>query len=127
MKHAKYRITIAFLLLVIGLEPILLNALTKPNNSLELYQYLRFSDDFDKARNIVLNGEEKNFSLEDYQLIKESDPPIRINQYILFQYAGKTILIETTPGTKKLEIIRMLALPNDIEDYFRNFTKVSNK
>ncbi|OEH92545.1 hypothetical protein BFG57_15460 [Bacillus solimangrovi] len=95
--------------------------LYKPNNSLDLYQLIRFADDFEEAQSLMLDGYEDNFRKEDFEAIQNSFSTDRISQFTLIQYRNKSYLIETSPGTNRIQTLKILAveeLPTEIRDYF---------
>ncbi|WP_339250846.1 hypothetical protein NSQ43_13040 [Sporosarcina sp. FSL W8-0480] len=115
VKH--YKLIIFFLAMIIILLPIVDYYLFKPRDSLELHQALAFSGTFEKAGKLMLDGNQSNLSIEDYNTISERQAVYGIYQYTLLEYGNKTFLIETTPGGKKLEIIRVTELPEEVSDF----------
>ncbi|MDW0117213.1 hypothetical protein QTL97_09710 [Sporosarcina thermotolerans] len=94
-----------------------------PKDSLELYQTISFSDDFDEAQKVMLKGYESNFKKEDFDFISDlKNSPNRISQFSLFEYNQKTYLVLTTPGTKRLKVLAVEELPKEIEQYFLEVT-----
>lgn len=94
-----------------------------PKNSLELYQTISFADDFDEAQNVMLKGYESHFKKEDFDFINDLDnSPNRISQFTLFEYNQKTYMVMTTPGTKRLKVLAVEELPEEIEQYFLGVT-----
>lgn len=120
VKTKHYKILIVALTITIILIPLIDYYSFKPRNSLELYQALAFSDTFEKAEKH--DGYESNFSVEDFNTLKENKGMQGISQFTLFKYGKKTLMIETTPGTKKLEILRIVELPDDISEFFSENT-----
>lgn len=97
---------------------------TKPEDSLELYQELRFSEEFSSVHHLLEPGYENYFSEEAYDVLKsEKGSPSMIRQFTVIQYDDDTesVLIETSPGTNKLTILRAEVLPEAIENYFKEF------
>lgn len=96
----------------------------KPKNSLELYQAIQFSKDYSQAQNLILEGYEENFSEEVYEgIVNASTSPNSVNQFTVFQYDNQSYIIETTPGTMKLEILRVAKLPKKMKDYLDELTE----
>lgn len=94
-----------------------------PKNSLELYQTISFADDFDEAQNVMLKGYESYFKKEDFDFINDlGNSPNRISQFTLFEYNQKTYMVMTTPGTKRLKVLAVEELPEEIEQYFLGVT-----
>jgi hypothetical protein len=94
-----------------------------PKNSIELYQAISFAADFEQAQKVMLEGYEANFKEEDYEYINRLDStPNRIGQFTLFEYADKTYIAITTPGTERLQVLAVEELPKEIREYFLEFT-----
>ena len=67
----------------------------------------------------MLEGYEDNFKEEEFEFIKRLDTsPNRISQFTLFEYDERTFVIMTSPGTKKLEVLAVDELSDDIRNYF---------
>lgn len=61
-----------------------------PKNSLELYQKLHFSDSFEQAQKLILDGYEDYFSEEDFNYIQKHSAD-SLGQFTLFEYKKKLI------------------------------------
>ncbi len=66
--------------------------------------------------------DEANFSEADYERIKQDNydsSPDMIRQFTVLQYPSnkESLLIETSPGLKKLKVLRIERLPNDMTEY----------
>lgn len=88
-----------------------------PKNSLEMYQELRFADDFEEAQKQVLEGYENNFTREEFEFIQENDADT-IKQVTLFQYNQQTYVIMTSPGTEKLKVLDVEKMPEEAREFF---------
>jgi hypothetical protein len=90
-----------------------------PKNSLELYQAIRFSDNYEEVQKLMLEDYVGNFEQDDYEfIVKTENEPNRIPQFTLFEYDDKTIVVLTTPGTEKLKILAVDELPEEVRKYF---------
>lgn len=96
--------------------------LFKPKNSLELYQELKFADSFEEAQKLFVDGYEGNFTEEDFKYIQDNLTTY-ISQFTLLGVSGKSYVIMTTPGTKKLKVIRIEELPDDMRQFFLALSK----
>lgn len=88
-----------------------------PKNSLEMYQKLRFADDFEEAQKQVLEGYENNFTQEEFDFIQENNPDT-IKQVTLFEYNQQTYVIMTSPGTEKLKVLDVEEMPEEAREFF---------
>lgn len=93
-------------LLIIVSIPIFERLLTNPSNSSELMQNLRNSEN-----PASLFMEEKKFDAEIVEYIQEEFSPNMVQQFTILEFDKKSFLIQTTPGTTKLEIINIEELP----------------
>ena len=124
MKEKQYKIIIAILLVVIIVVPSYFQIVYKPKNSLELYQAIMFDGDYNDAQKFTLKGNEGDFSKEIYEEIVNADTsPNSVNQFTVLQYDGESYIIETSPGTTKLEVLRVAKLPEEMQDYLHKLTK----
>ena len=97
----------------------------KPTNSIELYKSIAFSEDFEEGQELMLEGYESNLKEEDYNYIsREINSPYKVNQFTLFEYGNKTYILLTTPGTKKVEVLKVEELPVEIRNYFLELTSI---
>lgn len=97
----------------------------KPTNSIELYQSIAFSEDFEDGQELMLEGYESNLKEEDYNYIsRKLNSPYTVNQFTLFEYGNKTYILLTTPGTKKVEVLKVEELPVEIRNYFLELTSI---
>ncbi len=107
------KILAIILLLLLLAAPTINWAITNPSNSLELMQTLRNSDN---PESLFIDS--KNIDYESIKYIQEEFDPNMISQFTLLEFDEKTYLIQTTPGTKKMEIIAIEELPTEIREYF---------
>ena len=123
MKGQQYKNYIVILVVVILVVQGYYIIGYKPKNS-ELYQAIQFSKDYNQAQKLILEGYEENFSKEVYEgIINASSSPNSVNQFTVFQYDNESYIIETTPGTMKLEILRVAKLPKKMKDYLDELTE----
>ncbi|MEK5080171.1 hypothetical protein MKX73_14680 [Solibacillus sp. FSL W7-1436] len=87
--------------------------LTNPSNSMELMQTLRNTE---KPESLFLD--EENFDAEIVEYIKKEFSPNMVQQFTILEFDEKSFLIQTTPGTTKLEIINIEELPEEMRNYF---------
>jgi len=123
VKKKKTKMVIIILALMVISLLLYQEYFLKPKNSLELYQSIAFSDDFEEAQEFMLEGYESNMKEEDYDFIsKLSNSPNQIAQFTLLNFGNKTYVLMTTPGTDKLEILTVEELPEDVRNYFLKLT-----
>lgn len=89
----------------------------KPKNSLELYQQLTIFDSYEEIQKLMLDGDESNFSKNDFDYI-QNNTANRVGQFALIEYNEKSYVIMTSPGTKKLKVLAVEELPEDIRKFF---------
>ena len=122
MRKPIIQVTVILLIVVISFGPLLYDYYTKPEDSLELYQELIFSEEFTSVHHLLEQGYEQYFSEEAYDVLKsEKGSPSMIRQFTVIQYDDGTesVLLETSPGTSELTILRAEVLPEAIENYFK--------
>ncbi|WOV86795.1 hypothetical protein QWT69_13060 [Sporosarcina oncorhynchi] len=106
------------ILLIIAVGLIYYKMYFTPKNSLELYQALAFAESFESVqKKLMEKGYEGNITEEDFNAIKEGSM-YKPSQFTVFEYYGKSFLIETTPGTERLKILSVKELPEDIRRFF---------
>ncbi len=108
----KKAVAVIALLIIVSI-PIFERLLTYPSNSLELMQTLRNSEN-----PASLFMEEKKFDAEIVEYIQEEFSPNMVQQFTILEFDEKSFLIQTTPGTTKLEIINIEVLPEEMRNYF---------
>lgn len=108
----KKAVAVIALLIIVSI-PIFERLLTYPSNSLELMQTLRNSEN-----PASLFMEEKKFDAEIVEYIQEEFSPNMVQQFTIVDFDEKSFLIQTTPGTTKLEIINIEVLPEEMRNYF---------
>ena len=101
------------ILLLILAAPTINWAITNPSNSLELMQKLRNTD---QPESMFVDS--KNIDYESINYIQKEFDPNSISQFTLLEFDEKTYIIQTTPGTEKMEIIKIEELPVEIREYF---------
>lgn len=88
-----------------------------PKNSLELYQDITFADSMEEVQKLFLDGYEPNISEDDLTYIQDHTAN-RVGQFTLFEYNAKSYVIMTSPRTKKLKVLAVEELPEDIRVFF---------
>lgn len=88
-----------------------------PKNSLELYQALHFAEDFEEVKKLMLAGYAENFKEVDFEYIQNNSAD-HISQFTLFEYNGKSYVIMTSPGTKRLKVLGVEELPKNLRSFF---------
>jgi|SRR5690606_6275960 len=107
---------IAFALLIVG-GPLFYKYVFTPKNSVELYQELRFADNFEAVKKHILDGNENKFTEEDFKYIQNNSADW-VGQFTLFDYGDKSYVVMTSPGTERLKILAVEELPEDIRAFF---------
>lgn len=120
-KH-RYLITIIFLVITLFTYINYVEVHLTPKNSEELFQEIRFSEQYADVENIMADGFESNFQQADYAYMSDSDNPVNsVMQFTLIDYFEKTYIVMTAPGIDKIEVLAVEELPKDIKDYFLDF------
>ncbi|MBC5635271.1 hypothetical protein H8S33_00400 [Ornithinibacillus sp. BX22] len=88
-----------------------------PKNSLEMYQELHFADSFEDVQSHILDGYENNFTEEDFTYI-QANTANRVGQFTLMEFGEMSYVIMTSPGTERLKILAVEALPEDVREFF---------
>ncbi|MBS3678841.1 hypothetical protein KGF86_01295 [Ornithinibacillus massiliensis] len=88
-----------------------------PKNSLEMYQELHFADSFEDVQSLILDGYENNFTEEDFTYI-QANTANRVGQFTLMEFGETSYVIMTSPGTERLKILAVEALPEDVREFF---------
>lgn len=115
-KEIIIRVVLIFLL---GIAMVYYVYFFKPKDSLELYQSIRFSDDYEEVLKLMVDGHEAGFPRETYEAIQNIGyGPREIHQFTLFRYVDKTFLIMTTPGGARLRVFKVEELPKEVREYF---------
>ncbi|WP_270181266.1 hypothetical protein [Alkalihalobacillus sp. CinArs1] len=90
-----------------------------PKNSVELYETISFSEDYEAVQSLVLKGYEANFKEEDFISLQKLGPTMnRVSQVTLLEYENRTFLVMTSPGTEQLKVLAVEELPEEIRSYF---------
>lgn len=110
---------LSFLLLIIIGLMIYTVYFNKPKDSVQLYEEIALVEDVEKVNELMVDGFEDNFKVEDINYIQRPENTAnQIRQVTLLEYDEKTFVMSTTPGTKKLEVYAIEELPEDIRIYF---------
>lgn len=88
-----------------------------PKNSLELYQEITFADSVDEVQKLFLRGYEVDLTEEDLNYMRGHSAN-RVSQFTLFEYNSKSYVIMTSPGTKKLKVLAIEELPEQMRSFF---------
>lgn len=93
---------VLFLLLFIIIGLIIYNGFfNKPKDSVHLYEEMVIAEDVEKINDLMVDGFEDNFKVEDITYIQHPENTAnQIRQLTLFEYEDKTFVMSTTPGTK---------------------------
>ena len=120
--NTQYIVIISLLLLNLGI--MLYPMMERPKNSIDLYYHIKRSDDYADIQKILRDKQEHQLPLEQYEKIKADHPgPDKIRQLTILEYTSSPLLIETTPGTNKLEIICTEELPKEFATFLRELDK----
>lgn len=118
MKYEKVAL-ILILVLLISI-PFIYKVVIQPKNALEMYQMVKFAEDFNEVRGHVLEGYEGNVSEELYNEVKNTDlSPEKVRQFTVFEYENETYFIETSPGTMKLKVLGLDKVPEEVHEYLK--------
>ncbi|GEL78247.1 hypothetical protein [Tenuibacillus multivorans] len=98
-----------------------------PKNSIDLFESIRYSDDFAEVENLILEGYESNFKQKDYKYMSDvgGNNASRIMQFTVVDYYEKAYIIMTAPGANKLEIVKVEELPDNVKEYLFEFTSLN--
>lgn len=119
LKKIHYQLIIILLSLVI-IGMLLYSQLSGPTTSIELYQKLNDENFSEKVDDDLIHTLEPTTENEIRNQILEHSPS-EVRQYTLLVYRGRnSILIESTPGTRNLEILNIYQLPDEEGAYLNN-------
>lgn len=102
---------ISMALLIVG-APLVYWLLTNPSNSVALMQALRNADD---PTAFYVNGADVDEQHIAY--IQEHFDVQAVSQFTVLEFDEKAYVVETTPGTRKMNIIAIEELPEDMRAY----------
>lgn len=115
-------ITIIFLLITLFTYIYYVEVHLTPKNSKELFQEIRYSEEYADVQNLVADGFKSNLRQADYAYMVDSDNSVNlVMQFTLIDYFDKTYAAMTAPGTDKVEVLAVEELPENIRDYFLDF------
>lgn len=104
--------------------------LSRPIGSIKLYEDLNKAQEYKDIEKLIDDEYIDQFSEIDLKLLKDimdEDSPYEINEYSLFKYNDKWVLIEKSPGTKD-NILNIKILNEDnIETLSRFLDKDTNE
>ena len=120
-KKEKYYYIAVILILLISNYVMLYFFVVKEQNSFGLYYDIKWSNDYEDVKKVVFEQEEHRFPIERYEDITTNYvAPSQIRQFTILEYGvNGSILLETTPGTRKPYILYTEKLPNEIANYLR--------
>lgn len=107
---------IVILLCLVGAVIIFAGLFTSKDSN-ELHQELHFAESFDDVENLLEKDYERNLSEEEF-IFMQSNKPNRIGQFTLFEYGKTSYVVMTTPDTKKLKILDVKELPEELREFF---------
>ena len=119
LKEIHYKMIITVLLLII-LGMFLYDEFSKPRNSVELYYWLNQDENLNSIDDDLIKAVDSDTATNLREQISRYSPS-SVRHYTFLEYDGEpgSILIETTPGTRKLDILRIYQLPKELETDFK--------
>ena len=87
---------------------------------MELYYWLDHDENLNCIDDNLIKTVKPDTPTDLREQIADSSPS-SVRHYTFLEYSGKqsSVLIETTPGTRKLEILRIYQLPEELETEFK--------
>ncbi|MCJ7842519.1 hypothetical protein MUB24_16775 [Lederbergia sp. NSJ-179] len=113
IKQSSFFLIVLLLMLVIMFLLYLL--FSRPIGSVKLYEDLSIAKEYKDIEKLIDDEYIDQFRETDFKLLKNSmgkDSPNEINEYSIFKYNDKWILIEKSPGTKN-NILNIKVLNED--------------
>lgn len=124
MKRKYEKVALILILVLLISIPFIYKVVIQPKNALEMYQMVKFAEDFNEVRGHVLEGYEGNVSEELYNEVKNTDlSPEKVRQFTVFEYENETYFIETSPGTMKLKVLGLDKVPEEVHEYLKNLNE----
>lgn len=119
LKEIHYKMIITVLLLII-LGMFLYDEFSKSRNSVELYYWLNQDENLNSIDDDLIKAVDSDTATNLREQISRYSPS-SVRHYTFLEYDGEpgSILIETTPGTRKLDILRIYQLPKELETDFK--------
>ncbi|GIN72660.1 hypothetical protein J14TS2_31350 [Bacillus sp. J14TS2] len=113
IKRSYFFLIVLLLMLVIMFLLYLLNS--RPIGSIRLYEDLSTANEYKDIENLIDDEYNDQFRETDFKLLKASmdkESPNVINEYSIFEYNDKWVLIKKSPGTKN-NILNIKVLDED--------------
>ena len=106
------------MLIILGM--FLYDEFSKPRNSVELYYWLNQDENLNSIDDDLIKAVDSDTATNLREQISRYSPS-SVRHYTFLEYDGEpgSILIETTPGTRKLDILRIYQLPKELETDFK--------
>ncbi|MDW0115119.1 hypothetical protein QT711_18320 [Sporosarcina saromensis] len=124
MKRKYEKVALILILVLLISIPFIYKVVIQPKNALEMYQMVKFAEDFNQVRGHVLEGYEGNVSEELYNEVKNTDlSPEKVRQFTVFEYENETYFIETSPGTMKLKVLGLDKVPEEVHEYLKGLNE----
>lgn len=119
LKEIHYKMIITVLLLII-LGMFLYDEFSKSRNSVELYYWLNQDENLNSIDDDLIKAVDSDTATNLREQISRYSPS-SVRHYTFLEYDGEpgSILIETTPGTRKLDILLIYQLPKELETDFK--------
>lgn len=124
LKEKQNRVLLFLVCMMLVAIPFIYKVVIQPKNALEMYQMVKFAEDFNEVRGHVLEGYEGNVSEELYNEVKNTDlSPEKVRQFTVFEYENETYFIETSPGTMKLKVLGLDKVPEEVHEYLKDLNE----
>lgn len=124
MKRKYEKVALILILVLLISIPFIYKVVIQPKNALEMYQMVKFAEDFNEVSGHVLEGYEGNVSEELYNEVKNTDlSPEKVRQFTVFEYENETYFIETSPGTMKLKVLGLDKVPEEVHEYLKDLNE----
>ena len=115
-KYKSLSIVLAIALIVV----VSMQVFTYPSNSLELHSWLLNEENLASLDDeIFLTSTDK--TAEEIRNIYDSNNPSKIKQLTYVELTGRLqpLLIETSPGLEKFEVIRVIEVNEEVESFLK--------
>ena len=119
-KEAQYKI-LSIILAIALIAVVSMQVFTYPSNSLELHSWLL------NEENLALLDDEifltsTGKTAEEIRNIYDSNNPSKIKQLTYVELTGRLqpLLIETSPGLEKFEVIRVIEVNEEVEAFLKS-------
>ena len=129
IQRNKYLIAIFILFFMLISHIYYAEVYLTPKNSNELFQEIRYSEQYSDVSKLMSDSFESNFKQEDYDYMTDiNNSENLVMQITLIDYFDKTFALMSAPGKNRIEVLAVQEVPENIKKYFQNlYSNVFNE